>query len=105
MHRRILSIAAFLVAGFSVATAADAQEVCAGYGPQTPRDISVKSGANDRLFTLAPSASEMNLCNIHFHAQAEHKGPGYKIFAGATDDGGYQCNGSSSLTEAELAPL
>ena len=105
MLRKILTAAAFIAAGFSFTASAYAQEVCAGYGPQTPRDISVKSGANDRLFTLAPASAEMNLCNIHFHAQAEHKGPGYKIFAGATDDGGYQCNETASLTEAQLAPL
>lgn len=24
----------------------------------------------------------MNLCNIHFHKNAEHKGPDFSIFAG-----------------------
>lgn len=82
-----------------------AQAACAGYGPQTPRDISAKAGANPRAFSMAPAASEMNLCNIHFHAQAEHKGPGFSIFAGATADGGYQANLTPDLTEAEKAPL
>ena len=46
-------------------------EACVGYGPQTPRDIDSVAGTNARSFSLAPPSTEMNLCNIHFHANAE----------------------------------
>ena len=90
----------------SVATAdeAPAPELCLDAGPQTPRDISETAGLNTVTFPFAPPASEMNLCNIHTHTNAEHKGPGFSVFVDATDNGGYACNESASLTEAELAP-
>lgn len=87
---------------------ADAQppgaELCVGMGPQTPRDISSASGLNTEAFPLAPPPSEMHLCNIHTHTNAEHKGPGFSMFVGSADDGGYACNGTPNLSEAELAP-
>ena len=46
----------------------------------------------------------MNLCNIHTHTNAEHKGPGFSVFVNDSDYGGYACDGSGDLTEAELAP-
>jgi hypothetical protein len=46
----------------------------------------------------------MNLCNIHTHTNAEHKGPGFSVFVDATDSGGYACNETADLTAAELAP-
>ena len=79
-----------------------AEEICSGYGPQTPRDISNLSGSNARIFTLAPPSNQMNLCNIHTHTNAEHKGPGFSVYAGDGENGGYQCNGTSNLTAAEL---
>ena len=45
----------------------------------------------------------MNLCNIHTHTNAEHKGPGFSVFVSDADDGGYACNESADLSEAELA--
>jgi hypothetical protein len=68
-----------LAFGLAVAAAgpAAAQEIGQGYGPQTPRDISATAGENLRVFTLAPEATRMNLRNIHFHVNAEHKGPGF----------------------------
>jgi hypothetical protein len=94
-----------LAFGLAVAAAgpAAAQEICQGYGPQTPRDISATAGENPRVFTLAPEATRMNLCNIHFHVNAEHKGPGFSVFAGYGEHGGFRCNGTDALTEAELA--
>jgi Delta carbonic anhydrase len=80
-----------------------AADVCQKFGPQTPRDITKKGGSNPRSFPLAPPSSAMNLCDIHFHAQAEHKGPGFAVFAGSGDHGGYKCNGSAKLSKAELA--
>jgi len=46
----------------------------AGFGPQSPRDIDSVAGANTRVFQAAPAYTEMNLCNIHMHVGAEHKG-------------------------------
>ncbi|MCB2136769.1 MAG: cadmium carbonic anhydrase [Rhodobacteraceae bacterium] len=87
----------------SFGLAALAQELCEGFGPQTPRDISVAEGLNKRVFTLAPPSDQMNLCNIHTHTNAEHKGPGFSIYAGDGENGGYKCNGTDELTAAELA--
>lgn len=81
---------------------ANAAALCQGYGPQTPRDISSKSGGNQRTFSVAPAATELNLCDIHFHTNAEHKGPGYSVFAGKGKHGGYQCNETPNLSAAEL---
>ena len=80
-----------------------ADDICQGYGPQAPRDIASAAGSNLRVFTLAPPASVMNLCNIHTHTHAEHKGPGFSILADEGPYGGYRCNATPSLTAAELA--
>lgn len=88
-----------------VETVADAAGLCLDAGPQTPRDISNVFGLNTVSFERAPAASEMNLCNIHTHTNAEHKGPGFSTFVNNTDSGGYACNETAGLTEAELAPL
>ncbi len=79
-------------------------ELCTDMGPQTPRDIGSPMGLNTEAFPLAPPAGEMNLCNIHTHTNAEHKGPGFSVFVSDADDGGFACNDTSSLSEAELAP-
>lgn len=85
-------------------TATDMAEaaICEGFGPQTPRDISSVSGTNAVDFTMAPAADELNLCNIHTHTNAEHKGPGFEVFVGDGTYGGYACNETDTLTEAEL---
>ncbi len=82
-------------------------EACQGFGPQTPRDIDQLSGENKRTFALAPDYKEMNLCNIHFHENAEHKAKAFSIYAGdghAGYDSGYKCGISKELSSAELAP-
>ena len=79
-------------------------DLCLDAGPQTPRDIGSTMGLNTVEFPMAPPATEMNLCNIHTHTNAEHKGPGFSVFVDATDNGGYACNETADLTEAELAP-
>ena len=79
-------------------------ELCVHMGPQTPRDIASVAGLNTEAFPLAPRASEMNLCNIHTHTNAEHKGPGFSVFVSSADDGGFACNETSDLSDAELAP-
>jgi len=91
-----------VIASLGSFSAAAADELCVGYGPQTPRDIASVAGTNERLFTLAPPPSQMNLCNIHTHTNAEHKGPGFSVFAGDDEHGGYKCNETDSLTAAEL---
>ncbi|WP_254682834.1 delta-class carbonic anhydrase [Phaeobacter inhibens] len=79
----------------------------AGFGPQSPRDIDAAEGQNLRFFSAAPPASQMNLCNIHFHENAEHRGGEFTTYAGNGDGkgygSGYQYDGT--LTAAELAPL
>lgn len=78
---------------------------CKDYGPQTPRDIDKLTGENKRIFSIAPHYKKMNLCNIHFHNNAEHKAKDFSIYAGKGKHGhggGYQCQSSKSLTRAEL---
>jgi len=82
-------------------------KACVGFGPQTPRDIDSLGGDNKRKFAMAPPSAEMNLCNIHFHENAEHKAKAFSIYAGDGDhgyDSGYQCGMSKTLSKAELAP-
>ena len=89
----------------SASVATDASDaLCLDAGPQTPRDITSTVGLNTVSFPLAPPASELNLCNIHTHTNAEHKGSGFSIFVDDSDSGGYACNGTDALTDAELAP-
>ena len=87
------------------AAEAASPELCLDAGPQTPRDISSVLGLNPVTFERAPAATEMNLCNIHTHTNAEHKGPGFSVFAGDGKYGGYRCNGTSDLTAEELAEI
>tara|TARA_R110002110_G_scaffold415860_1_gene658723 strand:+ start:43508 stop:44287 length:780 start_codon:yes stop_codon:yes gene_type:complete len=99
-----------MAASFSANTLADKHahsdgEACVGYGPQTPRDIDSLHGENMRAFSLAPDYNEMNLCNIHFHQNAEHKAKDFAIYAGEGKDGvggGYMCADSQNLSKAEL---
>jgi len=79
----------------------------AGFGPQSPRDIDSTAGNNPRIFSAAPSHSEMNLCNIHFHKHAEHKGGEFTTYAGNGDGQGYGTGYrySGELDEDELAPI
>lgn len=80
---------------------AHSAEICTGYGPQTPRDIAQKQGTNKQNFGLAGSTDGLNLCNIHFHTNAEHKGPGFSLSGGPGKHGGYKCNGTPNLTNEE----
>jgi Delta carbonic anhydrase len=78
---------------------------CEGFGPQAPRDIDIVDGENKRVFSFAPSYIDMNLCNIHFHNNAEHKAKDFSIYAGEGEHGhggGFQCNVSKSLSTSEL---
>ncbi len=100
--RKIAMASLAIGAAVTIAQPASAEKLCQGFGPQTPRDISSVAGTNQRVFTLAPAANRMNLCNIHTHTNAEHKGPGFSVFAGKGEHGGYKCNGTDNLTKAEL---
>lgn len=102
-------VALGLVAGNALAAekhaapAASGGKSCDASGPQTPRDIDSKAGDNKVAFDIAPKYQDLNLCNIHFHNQAEHKAADFSVFAG--DDahgGGYQCGMSQTLSAAEL---
>ncbi|MFQ5355238.1 MAG: delta-class carbonic anhydrase [Mariprofundaceae bacterium] len=118
MKRILISIAisALLVApafagdhggGHAAAHAESVGAACTGFGPQTPRDIDNVKGKNGVHFNIAPAASNMNLCNIHFHENAEHKSKGFSIYAGDGHAGygsGYKCDISTKLSKAELAP-
>jgi len=97
-----------LVISFQVNAEHDAKkghhdgDVCEGFAGQTPRDIDSVIGTNPVKFSLAPPSSDMNLCNIHFHKNAEHKAKDFSIYAGDGKNGGYQCGVSKSLTKSEL---
>ena len=77
-------------------------DLCTDFGPQTPRDITFTAGTNMANFPMAPGYNQMNLCNIHTHTNAEHKGPGFSTFVNNSDNGGYACNDAGSLTDAQL---
>lgn len=78
----------------------------AGFGPQAPRDIDQAGGSNHVAFGVSPPSSAMNLCNIHFHEGAEHKGGEFTTYAGNGDGEGYGSGYlyDGELSEAELRP-
>jgi hypothetical protein len=78
-----------------------------GFGPQSPRDLGVKKGSNKRAFNTAPPFTQMNLCNIHFHKNAEHKGGQFTAHAGHGDGHGYGTGYkyAGQLSAAEAKPL
>lgn len=78
-----------------------------GFGPQSPRDIDASAGNNKRLFSASPASTEMNLCNIHFHKNAEHKGGEFTKYAGNGDGHGFQSGYeySGKLNDSELKSL
>ena len=78
-----------------------------GYGPQSPRDIDAVEGNNHRAFSSAPAVTELMLCDIHFHENAEHKGGEFTTYAGNGNGLGYGTGFkySNELTEAEMAPI
>ncbi len=78
-----------------------------GFGPQSPRDIDALAGSNPRTFNDAPASKEMNLCNIHFHKNAEHKGGEFTKYAGNGDGHGFQSGYkySGKLSASELKPV
>lgn len=77
-----------------------------GFGPQSPRDIDAKDGSNKIIFKKSPKYKNMNLCNIHFHKNAEHKGGQFAKYAGNGDGNGFHTGYvySGKLSEQELRP-
>ena len=78
-----------------------------GFGPQSPRDIDDLPGQNAIVFTASLPSEDMNLCNIHFHENAEHKGGDFTEYAGNGDGHGYESGYkyTGSLTDSELAAI
>ena len=78
-----------------------------GFGPQSPRDLGIRKGSNQRSFAAAPAYQQMNLCNIHFHKNAEHKGGEFTALA--KDDHGHGAYSgykfSGKLSAGESKPL
>lgn len=79
----------------------------AGFGPQSPRDIGVPEGTNPRVFAPAPAMVQMNLCNIHLHEGAEHRGGEFTTYAGNGNGAGYGTGFlyDGNLTHEELAAV
>jgi hypothetical protein len=76
-----------------------------GFGPQSPRDIDAVTGENARAFEAAPDYTDMNLCNIHMHEAAEHKGGEFTKYVGNGDGKGYGTGYeyAGTLSESELS--
>ena len=64
---------------------------CVGAGPQAPRDIDIAAGTNSVVFSQAPAIDNMNLCNVHFHRNAEHKSAAYSTFVEDDSHSGWAC--------------
>lgn len=113
------TLGAVVLVGTAFEASAQAPQACALAGPQTPRDIRSKAGTNQHPFGLAGASNTLNLCNIHFHLGAEHRGPDFvnvaKVSAEAGGHGGaakghggaagFACNATSRMTAAEKKPL
>jgi hypothetical protein len=81
--------------------------LAANAGPQSPRDLAGQLGGNPIMFSTAPSRAVMNLCNIHLHESAEHRGGEFTTYVGNGDGSGYgtgyRYNGA--LSADELKPI
>lgn len=69
---------------------------CVGAGPQSPRDIDLPEGTNPVIFEMAPSIMDMNLCNIHFHRNAEHKSAAFSTYVENGNHSGWACEAPSA---------
>lgn len=78
-----------------------------GFGPQSPRNIESVQGDNAVVFATAPAYHQMNLCNIHFHKNAEHAGGEFAQYAGHGDGHGFQSGYkySGELSKRELTSV
>lgn len=101
LFRGLVAIAALTgIAASAPAFAKDSggeKPMCEIAGPQSPRDVTATAGNNNPpKFSLAPEAEDMQLCNIHFHKNAEHKAKGYPHLVGEGDQRGYACSAEKS---------
>ncbi len=94
-----------VIAGQRYALAAATAE--GGFGPQSPRDIDDVAGENTLDFADAPAFASMNLCNIHFHKGAEHRGGEFTTYAGNGNGKGYGTGFvfDGPLSDAETSPV
>ena len=123
---RLLNLAVMAAAGFAAAGALHAEDAIQhvpdsviaqqrqalaantdglGFGPQSPRDLTQAEGNNLRVFSKALDPAQMNLCNIHFHKNAEHRGGEFTTYAGNGDGHGhytgYVYNGTLTATQLQ----
>jgi hypothetical protein len=91
-------------ANSEVAKSEESVKKCSQFGPQSPRDIDSLTGTNKSVFSFAPESRKMNLCNIHFHVNAEHRSASFSKVSDDNTEGGYQCNISDVLSEKERSP-
>lgn len=77
-----------------------------GFGPQSPRNIDSVTGVNEVVFNVSPAYTEMNLCNIHIHKNAEHAGGEFSKYAGNGNGEGYLSGYvyTGKLSKAERTP-
>lgn len=78
-----------------------------GFGPQSPRDLNTAKGNNIIAFNMAPAHTELNLCNIHFHKNAEHAGGEFTTYAGNGNGKGFETGFvyDGKLAKSELMPV
>lgn len=62
----------------------------------------MSAGQSPRIYSPAPFAVSMNLCNIHTHTDAEHECPDFSLFGRDGERGGYKCNETPLLSADEL---
>jgi hypothetical protein len=55
-------------------------------GPQSPRDIDSGEGTSTTRFRTSNNTDKMNLCNIHYHWNAEHKSAVFSTFVNTHDE-------------------
>lgn len=95
-----LLISAIVFPGFAYADSAKKTDhkdnQCVAAGPQSPRDVTKVDGTNQVQFNSAPDYENMDLCNVHFHRNAEHKAPGYSVYVKDGDHSGWACKEPSA---------
>ncbi len=101
---KLLKLTFVLSCFFSFISSVFADEYCKGFGPQTPRDITQKKGLNANLFSIAPKYKKLNLCNIHYHTGAEHKGKAFSQLKNNDPTQGYQCASKHKHKIAKVVP-
>lgn len=90
------------IAGQRAALAANFDTNTSAYS-QSPRDIDMPIGDHNTSVSAAPSRF-LNLCDIHFHKNAEHRGGAFSKYAGNGNGEGYGSGYKyrGTLTDAEL---